>query len=63
MTMEIPQYKLGCGGEVVSKQQLKVNFARNDIQHDCPIWKVVKKFVGLQQKGDLKAAIDEVLVS
>ena len=24
---------------------------------------VVKKFVGLQQKGDLKAAIDEVLVS
>jgi hypothetical protein len=43
--MEMPGYKLGCGGEVVSRKQLKVNFARNDIQHDCPVWKVVRKAV------------------
>jgi len=28
----------GVTGVVVSKQQLKVNFARNDIQQDCPIY-------------------------
>tara|TARA_Y100000310_G_scaffold56232_1_gene51569 strand:+ start:18310 stop:19965 length:1656 start_codon:yes stop_codon:yes gene_type:complete len=38
----------GTVGIIVSKQQLKVNFARNDIQHDCDvrhhIEEVVKKY-------------------
>lgn len=42
---EIPASTAGVTGIVVSKQQLKVNFARNDIQHDCPIWKEINKVV------------------
>lgn len=38
-------YKYGTGGEVVSRRQVKVNFARNDIQSDCEVWNVVKKLV------------------
>lgn len=42
---EMSSYQLGTGGEVVAKQQLKVNFARNDVQSDCPVWKRIKKAV------------------
>lgn len=42
---EIPASNAGVTGIVVSKQQLKVNFARNDIQHDCPIWHEVKEVI------------------
>jgi len=36
----------GTGGVVVSRQQLKVNFARNDVMvNECPVWRKVKKFV------------------
>jgi len=42
---EFPAHKFGTGGEVVSKQQLRVNFARNDIQSDCPVWRKVKPFI------------------
>lgn len=44
-TCDLPNSKLGTGGIVVSLQQLKVNFARNDIQHDCPVWTKIKPFV------------------
>lgn len=31
---------LGCGGEIISKRQLEVNFARNDIlANKCEVWK------------------------
>lgn len=34
-----PQYMFGCGGVVVSRRQLEVNFARNDIlTHRCLVW-------------------------
>jgi hypothetical protein len=32
---------MGAGGVVVSKKQLQVNFARNDIQSTCPVWQKV----------------------
>lgn len=35
----------GVGGIVVSKKRLEVNFARNDIQSDCPIYQAIKKIV------------------
>lgn len=35
-------YDYGTGGEVVSRKQLKVNFARNDVQSDCPVWRKIK---------------------
>jgi hypothetical protein len=41
------QEKWGTNGIVVAKQQLKVNFARNDVMSDCPVFfhinEVVKK--------------------
>jgi hypothetical protein len=41
------QEKWGTNGIVVAKQQLKVNFARNDVMADCPVYyhinEVVKK--------------------
>lgn len=34
-------YRFGVSGEVVSRQQLRVNFARNDVQSNCPVWKKI----------------------
>lgn len=33
--------RFGMGGTVVSKKQLEVNFARNDVQSTCPVFKKV----------------------
>jgi hypothetical protein len=39
-------YLLGSGGVVVSRKQLEVNFARNDIlQHSCKVWGRVREHV------------------
>jgi hypothetical protein len=38
-------WQFGVGGLVVSKQQMRLNFARNDILSDCPIWAKIKKFL------------------
>jgi hypothetical protein len=39
-------HTFGSGGTVVSKKQLKVNFARNDVMvSECPVWKRIRKFV------------------
>lgn len=35
---ERQRHWLGCGGIVVTKQNLTVNFARNDIMSNCPVW-------------------------
>lgn len=35
---EWQRYRLGVGGEVVTKQNLQVNFARNDVMSNCPVW-------------------------
>ena len=43
--MNAPVYEMGMMGVVVSKQQLKVNFARNDIQHDCDIYNRIKAVI------------------
>lgn len=51
-TLDLPAYRLGSGGTVVSRRQLKVNFARNDIQSDCPVWQTVLPF--LREKTDEK---------
>jgi len=37
------KYKMGFGGIIVSKKQLDVNFARNDVLiKSCPVWKKIK---------------------
>jgi hypothetical protein len=42
---ELDATSAGVTGVVVSKRQLKVNFARNDIQWDCPVWKRIKDVI------------------
>lgn len=44
----------GVGGVVVSKQQMKVNFARNDIIQSCPVWKQIRAKMLAQSDRDLK---------
>jgi hypothetical protein len=39
---DVPEYAYGMAGVVVSRKQLKVNFARNDIQSDCPVWRKIR---------------------
>lgn len=43
--LTFPGWKFGMGGDVVSRKQLKVNFARNDIQSDCEVWKKIAALV------------------
>ena len=43
--MDIAGHIYGAGGTVVGRKQLKVNFARNDIQSDCPVWRKIKPLV------------------
>lgn len=52
-TLDLGGYRLGCGGVVVSRRQLKVNFARNDIQHDCPVWRTVKDNIDAWAQRDI----------
>ncbi len=49
-TLDLASYRFGSGGVIVSRQQLKVNFARNDIQSDCPVWGKIKPFVDQRAK-------------
>lgn len=52
---EYPGYTHGTGGIVVSKKQLEVNFARNDVLiTQCNVWKNIRKF--LQKKTNSKLA-------
>lgn len=43
--MDFAGHTHGTGGVVVSRKQLKVNFARNDIQSDCAVWRKVKPLI------------------
>ncbi len=49
----IHQSQAGVGGIVVSKKQLKVNFARNDVQSNCDVFKEIRNVV---QDNKLKRA-------
>lgn len=42
---EFHDYKFGVSGEVISKIPMLVNFARNSVMDECPVWKEAKKFV------------------
>ncbi len=52
-TMDLGSYRFGSGGLIVTKERLKVNFARNDVQSDCEVWKKIKPFV--EKKAEDKA--------
>jgi len=40
--------RFGVGGTVVSKHQLEVNFARNDVQSSCPVFKRIQSYIRKQ---------------
>lgn len=44
----------GVCGVVVSKKQLKVNFARNDVQHDCAVFQSIMDVVVANRRKDRK---------
>jgi len=41
----IPAYQYGISGTVISRKQLDVNFARNQVLGSCPVWKRIKEVV------------------
>ena len=43
--MKIPASRAGMGGIVVSKKMLNVNFARNDVDSQCPIMGIINNVV------------------
>lgn len=46
LVRKYPGYEFGCGGTVVSKKPLAVNFARNDVLvHSCEVWRRIVKYL------------------
>lgn len=59
---EYGNWQYGCGGVIVSKLQLNVNFARNDVMvNDCKVWKKIKKTVNQKatEKNKNKPILDD----
>lgn len=53
-------YQFGMGGTIVSKKQLQVNFARNDVMSKCPVWRRIKDMVkGVKGKVKKKSMNDD----
>lgn len=42
--------RFGVGGEVVSRKDLMVNFARNEVMEACPVWREIRKLVDKRSK-------------
>lgn len=53
LVKEYSNWEFGCGGTVVTKQAVEVNFARNDILYRCKVWQTIKEFIR-------KANVDKV---
>lgn len=43
--MKIPSSRAGMAGVAVSKKQLSVNFARNDVMSDCPVYGHINEII------------------
>jgi hypothetical protein len=57
-----PKYQYGVGGVVVSKKELMVNFARNDVMSTkCPVWQEIRKVLSAQAKQTIteKKTLDD----
>lgn len=55
----MPAWKFGVSGTVVSKKQLDVNFARNDVMAKCPVWRRIKAVV--DERGSEQVKVKKVL--
>ena len=60
----LPSWQVGTGGVVVSRQRLQVNFARNDIQSSCPVWKRIREVLpkDLAEKATKRALTEDEIV-
>lgn len=47
-------YNTGVTGVVCSKKQLKVNFARNEIQNDCEVYKQIKRIISQNRRDKVR---------
>ena len=55
-------WQFGCGGVVVSRQQLRLNFARNEImEKDCAVWRKVRRLVDQKatERNKRKPTLDD----
>lgn len=55
--LDIPGHMYGTGGVVVTKKQVSVNFARNDIQSTCQVWKKIKSSLDQKSRAIREAKI------
>jgi len=53
-----PAWKYGVSGVVVSRKQLDVNFARNEVLGSCPIWKRIRPLVDAKGKQKVTRTIN-----
>jgi hypothetical protein len=62
---EIPTYRIGVSGKVVSKARFKLNFARNQIMRDCPVWKrinsILESHAEIETKRETTLSKDQCL--
>lgn len=59
LVKHFPDSRFGTGGVVVSRKQLKVNFARNDVMSDCPVWPRVMRAIDQRAKRRRKAVLTD----
>ena len=62
LVKDFGNWQYGCGGVVVSKNQLTLNFARNEILvAECPVWRRIKKLVDKRatDKNKRKPILDD----
>jgi hypothetical protein len=64
---DFPHTKFGLSGTIVSRQQLSLNFARNDILPDCKVWSKIEDYLrGIRNNvvlnGPLTRASDRAVV-
>lgn len=61
LVLEFPKNRFGSGGAIVTKKELEVNFARNDIQSSCPVWRKIRPMVDTwaAQRISKKRSLDD----
>lgn len=52
--MKLPENRAGVNGIIVSKKQLKINFARNDIQSDCEVYEKIQKVIAKNRRAKIR---------
>jgi hypothetical protein len=53
-------YEYGVIGTIVSKKQLEVNFARNDVMSKCPVWQNIQDVVRDNKKSKVRREINRL---